>query len=232
MTVSAGEPVIVKQLKVQIIGEAEQHPALTKILANLSLKQGDVLNHALYENIKTSLYSWALEQGYLQAKWITKSLQVYADKNQAEISLVMDSGPRHRFGEVTITQEILDPHFVQRYQLINEGEYYSSKKLAKTYNSLANSVYFSQAGIKPAMDDIENNIVPIDIVLTPAKTHDFSVGLGYGTDIGPLGNFGYQNRRLNKQGHHFSFGAEASKVLSSVESAYIIPLAHSRHDHI
>ena len=231
-TVSAGEPVIVKQLKLQIIGEAEQHPVLKKILANLPLKQGDVLNHAAYEKIKQSLHSWMLEKGYLQAKWITKSLQVYVEKNQAEISLVMDSGPRHRFGEVTITQGVLDPHFVQRYQLIKEGDYYSSKRLAKTYNALANSIYYSHAEIKLAMDHIENTIVPIDIVLTPAKIHDFSIGLGYGTDIGPLGNFGYLNRRLNKQGHHFSFGAEASEVLSSVESAYIIPFAHSRHDHI
>ncbi len=231
-TVSAGEPVIVKQLKLQIIGEAEQHPVLKKILANLPLKQGDVLNHAAYEKIKQSLHSWMLEKGYLQAKWVTKSLQVYVEKNQAEISLVMDSGPRHRFGKVTITQAILDPHFVQRYQLIKEGDYYSSKRLAKTYNALANSIYYSHAEIKPAMDHIENTIVPIDIVLTPAKIHDFSIGLGYGTDIGPLGNFGYLNRRLNKQGHHFSFGAEASEVLSSVESAYIIPFAHSRHDHI
>ncbi|WP_349431620.1 autotransporter assembly complex family protein [Methylomarinum sp. Ch1-1] len=230
--ITAGEPVRVSRLNIQVEGEAQQEPVFEKLLASLPIQQGDILNHALYEKIKQDLRSLALEYGYLNHRFSKKSLRVYPDKNQAEIELTLDSGPRHRFGEIRIDQDILTPDFMRRYVRLSSDDYYSSKKLAQTYNALAASVYFSDVEIKPRMDEIEDNKVPIDIKLTPEKTHTYSVGVGYDTDIGPLGSFGYQNRRLNRAGHHLNLDLSVSPVLSSAEGLYMIPFSEPRSDHV
>ncbi|NOR71553.1 MAG: BamA/TamA family outer membrane protein [Methylomarinum sp.] len=230
--ITTGVAVRVSSLRVQVQGEAEQEPVFQKLLSSLPIKQGDILNHALYERIKQDLRSLALEYGYLNNQLIKKSLRVNPEKKQAEIELILDSGPRHRFGKVTIDQNILNSDFVRRYVAINKDDYYSSKKLAKTYNALAGSIYFSSVEIRPQMDRIENNNVPLHISLSPKKKHDFSFGLGFDTDIGPLGSFGYQNRRLNQKGHHLSLDLDVSPVLSSVETRYMIPFTQPRTDHV
>ncbi|MCH9699072.1 MAG: autotransporter assembly complex protein TamA [Gammaproteobacteria bacterium] len=230
--IKRGKPVRVGRFNVQVQGEAQQQPIFQKLLSRLPIKQGDVLKHALYEKIKQDLRSVSLEYGYLDHQLVKKSIIVKPEQYQAEIELILDSGPRHRFGKINIDQDILNPTFVQRYVSIDDNEYYSNKQLVKTYNALADSQYFSAVELKPQMDAIENNTVPIDIILTPQKTHDFSVGAGYDTDIGPLGSFSYQNRRLNRNGHHLALNLQISPVLSSAEGHYIIPFTEPRTDHV
>lgn len=230
--INSGKPVIINSLRIQIEGEAEQEPVFQKLLASLPLREGDILNHASYEKIKQDLQSLALEQGYLKNRFSKKSLRVNPDSGKADIEIIFDSGPRHRFGSIDINQDILDPVFVQRYLSITENDYYSTKKLAKTYNELSGSQYFSNIEIEPHMDDAEDNRVPIDINLTPEKTHHYSVGVGFATDIGPLGSLGYQNRRLNRKGHHLSLDLSASPVLSQIEGQYMIPYRQQRNDYV
>ncbi|MEE9411728.1 MAG: autotransporter assembly complex family protein, partial [Methylococcales bacterium] len=230
--IKTGKPVRVSNLIVQVQGEAQQEPVFQKLLSNLPIKPGDILKHARYEKIKQDLRSIALEYGYLDHQLIKKSLVVKPELLQAEIELIVDSGPRHRFGKISIDQDILNPDFVQRFVFIDEDDDYSSKQLVKTYNALADSLYFSNVELKPQMDAIENDSVPIDIILTPQKTHDFSVGAGYDTDIGPLGSFSYLNRRLNRKGHHLSLALQISPVLSSAEGNYVIPFTEPRTDHV
>ena len=230
--INPGEPVRVSNLIVKIKGEAEQELVFQKLLANLPIKQGDILNHAYYEKIKQDLRSLSLEYGFLDQQFIKKSFVVKPELNQADIELILDSGPRYRFGTVKINQDILNPDFIQRYIYIEGNEDYSSKLLAKTYNALSDSLYFSNVELKPQMDKVENYTVPILINLTPQKVHDFSVGAGFDTDIGPLGSFSYHNHRLNRHGHHLSLNAQLSPVLSSVEGQYIIPFTEPRTNHV
>ena len=228
----SGLPVLVSHLLVQVNGGDDTASTFQKLLGSLPIKQGDILNHALYEKIKQDLHSLALEKGFLNHHFIKKSLRVFPDKHQANIDIIMDAGPRHHFGDITINQDILDPNFIQRYVFINKNDPYSSKQLAKTYNSLSSSIYFKNVEVTPQLDNIENNEVPVQIKLLPKKAHDISFGLGFDTDIGPLGSVGYQNHRLNHRGHHFSLDLDASPVLSSIETQYMIPFADPRDDFI
>lgn len=230
--ISAGNPVRIHTLTVKIQGEAKQEPAFLKLLSNLPFKQHDILNHGLYEKIKQDLQSLALEYGYLKHQLIKKSLRVTPKKNRAEIELIMDSGPQHYFGKIYLDQDILNPDFVQRFITIKLGDAYSSKKMAKTYNALADSIYFKNVVVNPQMDNIENNEVPLHISLTPAKRHDYNIGVGYDTDIGPLVSIGYQNHRLNREGHYLSLNADFSPLLSSTEASYRIPFSYPRRDFI
>ncbi len=230
--ISAGQPVTVAKLSVRVTGEAEREAAFEKLLQSLPLQTGEILNHASYEKIKQDLQSLALEYGYLHHKFNKKSLRVDTESGRADIELIFDSGPRFQFGTLTIDQDILEPDFVRRYLYIESGQPYSTKMLAKTYNALADSQYFRNVEISPQMELAEDNRVPVQIELTPAKRHDYSVGIGFATDIGPLGSLGYRNRRINRRGHHVSFDLSASPVLSSAEGQYVVPYRRYRNDYV
>lgn len=231
-TIAAGEPVRVNQLLVKVQGEAEDDPAFQHLIATLAIKQGDILNHSHYEQIKQKLHSLALERGYLDNQLVSKKLQVYPEKNQANIEIVMDSGVRHLFGEVQMEQDILNPEIVKKYIQFQKGDYYSSKELAKTYNALSSSPYFSHVELMPQVSMGEDNRVPIQIKASASKQHNFSVGVGYDTDIGPLGSLGYENRRLNREGHFLSLQTEFSPILSTAEALYTIPFTQPMTDHV
>ncbi len=230
--ISAGDPVRITHLSVQIQGEAQYDSVFKKRLAHLPLKPGDILNHGLYEKIKKDLRSLSQEYGYLDSQFITKSLRVNPQKRQAEIDLLMDSGSRYRFGKIIINQDVLTPEFIHRYLDIKTGDYYSSRKLADTYNELSKTVYFNNVAISPQLNNIENRYIPVLIDLTPKKKHAYSFGLGYDTDIGPLVSAGYKNRRLNREGHNFSINLDISPILSSVQTLYLIPFTSQRQDYV
>ncbi len=230
--ITTGEPVRVTTLSVHIEGEAKEERVFQKLLANLPIKTGDILNHAQYEKIKKDLNSLALEHGFLKHKLTKKSLRVNPSSHSASIELFMDSGPRHYFGDIIIEQDILDPDFVKRFIQAKTNAPYSSKKLAKTYNSLAESIYFRSVEVRPEIDETESLHVPVNIILLPENRHDYSLGIGYDTDIGPLASAGYRNRRINREGHHFSFDLNVSPLLSSAEASYTIPFTEPRTDNI
>ncbi len=222
-TIDAGLPVHINRIDVQVQGEAEQEPLFKKWLQRLPVQKGDILNHAHYEKIKSEFNALALEQGYLKYRTLEKTLRVNPETRQAEIKLVFDSGPRHYFGDVHIDQDVLEPIFVERYLLFEPGQPYTNKALAATYNALADSVYFSRVELQQDMEAIVNHQVPLTIKLTPQKKHDYRIGVGFDTDLGPLATAGYKNRRINRYGHQVSADLDLSPVLSTFEARYLLP---------
>ena len=227
--IKPGLPVIVHTLNVSITGEAQQEPVFQRWLNNLPIREGDILNHGHYEKIKQDLHSLALDYGFLDYVLVTKQLIVDQTGHSAEINIVMDSGVRHRFGAITIEQSILDPEFVKRYITLKQGNEYSSRQLAKTYNQLAASPYFGKVSVQP-QTNVEGVQVPVNIALQGKDSHDLSVGVGYDTNIGPLGSLNYQNFRINRHGHHFALDLQLSPVLSNAEARYSVPLTDTLED--
>lgn len=222
--IDAGPPVIISQLNIEVTGAAEQDAVFAKLLADSPLKQGDILNHGIYETVKQNLQSLALERGYLKGEFSKKTLRVNPKTNTATIELIYASGPRFYFGDIHVQQDILNPEFVNRYITIKSDEYYSTKKLAQIYNDLSASAYFKTIELQPRLENAENQRVPVDLVLYPQKKHSYSAGIGFDTNYGPLFSAGYTNRRLNRRGHSFSFELDVSPVLSTAVGRYTIPL--------
>ena len=223
-SIEAGSPVVISRLKLQVSGEAEKDPAFIKLLAFSPIKQGDRLNHGIYESLKRNLQSLGMERGYLNGDFSRKILRVDPSTNSAEIELIYTSGPRFYFGEIHIKQDILNPEFVNRFITIKSDEHYSSKKLAQIYNNLAATPYFKTIELLPRLGHTENERVPIDITLYPQKKHSYTVGGGYDTNYGPLFNAGYTNRYINRRGHSVSAELYVSPVLSTAVSRYVVPL--------
>jgi translocation and assembly module TamA len=229
-TISPGPRTIVNDIRITLHGDAQDDPAFRELRNKLIAQKNQPLRHDQYEKMKNQIKSLAMATGYLKGSFSENKLIVDKATNTAKIRLAFDSRKRLRFGDVKVNQEILKPEFVEKFITVKPGEFYSSDELGKTYDALSKSGYFERIDIRPATDIETQQSVPVTVSLTPRKIHHYSFGLGFATDVGPLANATYQNRRLNRRGHFLNANLDISQVLSIADIEYNIPLANPSTD--
>ena len=221
--ISPGPRVHVKDISITIDGAAHNDPEFQKLQVKLLKTTGSPLDHAQYEKMKRRILSLALERGYLKGAFTENKLLVDKELNQAYFKLVFASGKRMVFGQVVVNQDILNPDFVDRFIAIKTGEFYTIEQLVKTHNDLSKSGYFELIDVRPGTEN-NGGEVPVTISLQPKKRHHYSFGVGFDTDIGPLVDAAYTNRRLNRRGHFLTSELNLSPVLSTASVEYNVPL--------
>jgi translocation and assembly module TamA len=222
--ITPGQRVEVSDVAIVINGDANKDPEFLNLLKNMPLKQGSPLHHGKYESMKDKIESLALESGYLQGSFTEKKLLIDKQNNTAQIKLKFDSGKRMVFGDVTVQQDILDDGFLKKYLSIKSGDDYTSEQLAKTHSALSQSGYFDTVDIRSDLEHAKDQRIPVTIKLSAKKKAHYLFGVGFDTDIGPLLNASYINRRINHYGHFFTANIDLSPVLSTAEVEYSIPL--------
>jgi translocation and assembly module TamA len=231
--VDPGPPAEIRQLKVQVIGEAEKARTVRQVLRQLKLAEGQQLDHQRYEEAKTQLFDAVFDRGFLDAAWRTSEILVQEDRLNADINLVLDSGPQYRFGDVSFEHEILDPRFLARFVDIRPGERYDVQRLLALQRVLRESDYFARVEIQadPQRAD-EDQRVPITVVTDPAPSQRYSVGVGYGSDTGPRITLGALLRRLNDRGHRLAGDLRLSEIENSVGLRYDVPIRNVATDRL
>ncbi|TNF36958.1 MAG: outer membrane protein assembly factor, partial [Gammaproteobacteria bacterium] len=230
--IEPGPPIPISEFKLVISEPLQQDPALTKLLEDLPLKIGKPFNHLDYESIKNSLAKTAAERGYFRAQFVEHRVEIDLASYQARIFLNYDGGPRYRFGEVQLEQDVLDSALLQRYIHFKRGDPYNLNDLIDLQQALNDSDYFETAEVSPGEISSDSEEVPVQVVLTPRKRHRFTVGLGYGTDTGTRAKFGWEIPRLNREGHRFNTEARVSEIGYNTSVRYRIPILNPRTDQL
>jgi translocation and assembly module TamA len=228
--IDPGPPVRVRKLDLEITGEAESDPAFSRLAVPAALQAGARLRHADYESYKQSLQFKALERGYIEGVFTESRIDVWPDQQAADIVLKFDSGPRYRVGEIRQDQDFLEPSLVTAVLALREGDPYDSRELARAYEDLSLTGYFSRIDIQPLFDAAENREIPIAVHLEPVQRIEYTVGAGYSTDTGLRLRAGFRNGRVNDAGHRLDVQLKLSPVISGLTSEYRIPLADPRSD--
>lgn len=235
--VTPGLPVRVRQLGLEISGEAALDPAFDALRKNLPLKPGDVLHHGRYEALKGAVRNLAIERGYFQGEWQRHAVSVDPDGQAADIDLAYASGPRYRFGAVSFQRTgggdagtLLRPELLQRFLTFREGDPYDAALLIKFNRSLLDSRFFSEVRVSPERERAVDNAVPVDVVLAADKPNNVDIGIGYSTDIQERLTLKWQRPLINDRGHGIEVGTELSPVRASLDARYTIPLTHPLND--
>ncbi len=222
--IQPGRRVSLRNIDVDIMGEARSDESFDKLLSKTDLKSGQPLRHDRYESLKTHITDLAAGRGYFDSHFTLHELRVDPAAGYADIDLHFDSGPRFRFGETRMQQDIIDEDLFRRYLLYHEGQPYARTALTETSRALSSSGYFAQVLVQPLIDEAKDREVPVRISVTPAKRHRYTASVGYATDTGPRMGLGYKNVRLNRRGHQFSSDLSLSQVISKLTLGYTIPL--------
>lgn len=229
--IDPGPPTVIRSLTVKVEGPGADDPRFQRAIAQGGLVRGQQLRHARYEDTKTRLQQAAYAGGYLDVEFAARELRVDPDSASAEIRLILDSGPRYRFGEIDIHQDVLRNELMQRYVGIRPGEPFDPQRLLDAQYALNDSGYFERVEIdvdKEAADAA--HYVPITIRAQPRRKRRYTIGAGYGTDTGPRGRAGVEWRRLNRRGHRAELDLRGSTVQSRLSGQYLIPVTNTRDD--
>ncbi|HUL82559.1 MAG TPA: autotransporter assembly complex family protein [Gammaproteobacteria bacterium] len=228
--ITVGPPTLVRNLDVQLTGEASGDATFVIARDQSSLKTGAVLHHGDYETLKRRWLDLAAERGYADAKFTANRIDVYPSERVADIVLHFDSGKRYRFGDISFDQDVLSDELIHSYVKIKKGDPYDGQQLNALYTSLANAGYFRNIEVRPRPADRETGEISVDIALAGAKRRFISYGVGYSTDTGPRFRFSRTNRRVNDEGHQFGITAQVSPLVSEVTANYRMPINDPRTD--
>ncbi|WP_191237001.1 autotransporter assembly complex protein TamA [Cobetia marina] len=152
VTVDAGEPVTIETLELRLEGDAARDKVMKKALADANLEEGDVLRHSRYDSLKSTLASLSLERGYFDTSFSQQRIEVRPWLHSARIYLVMQSGQRYRFGDITYLNSQIELDRVKAMQPFQTGDYYEAGKLTQFNQRLSEAGWFRSAAIKPQLN--------------------------------------------------------------------------------
>ena len=224
LNITAGKPVRIRSVSIQLLGEARHSPIFKKALKQHSLKQGDILNQGKYEDLKSRLNALTLSQGFLDAQLLRHSIKVYPEQQAADIELIMDSGERYRIGEIRFTNLPEETRTLMN-QLIRfkPGSRYTLIKLNNLNRDLAATGYFKTISIEPLRDQASNHRIPIEINVTLNTDHELETGIGFSTDEGVRLSLSWDRPLINSSGHSMSSELFASQKRLQLTGNYKIP---------
>ncbi len=224
-----GKTVLVKKVHVAIEGPGQaEFVALGK---GFPLAVGAVLDQGLYEKGKKQLLRSVLKNGFLEAHFSRHELRVDRSRNEAEIVLILNTGPQFLFGRTTSEQEIVTPELLARYLPYKAGDPWSPAKVQELQKVLYRTDFFSRVSVRGDVDHAEDLQIPVSVDLeSPEHLNRYGFGLGYATDTGARGQLEWRNRLLNTLGHKARGTLQVGERENAFTFLYDIPRANPQFD--
>ena len=231
VNVSLNAPLTINKVTREIIGAGREDKAFRERFNALKLKEGDVLNQTIYESFKSSMFNYALSNGYFDFYWQATRLDLVRGAKQANVLLIARSGPQYQFGELKIVGEDKAKAIISRLKPFETGDAYSSAVLSDFNRRLNQSGYFNRVIARPVVSDAEGLRVPVEVSLQHRPTDAFNVSLGAATDTGPRVRLGWERPWVNDKGHSGSSDILLSEPEQSVTADYRIPMKNITRDY-
>ena len=203
--VDPGTPVRIRGFSLGLTGEAERDASVQSALSAFVPRQGDVLDHTLYDASKGKVNRALATHGYFDANLPAHRIEVTRADQAADLDLRWTSGKRFALGEVTFTQapnRIIRDTLLRKLVDWDQGDAYDEAELEKLRRSLVKLDYFGLVEVLPQPEQAgDDKIVPVQVNLTPASRSIYTTGLSYGTLSGAGVRMGVERRYLNTRGH-------------------------------
>ncbi|WP_165794886.1 autotransporter assembly complex protein TamA [Solimicrobium silvestre] len=191
--VELGPVTKVTTAQVNFVGDAVPPELQQSIQSNWGLQKGATFRDDDWSHAKTKALESLTEHSYAAAK-ITDSQATIQDQ-QADLSVLLDSGPVFRIGELRIQGlNLYKPWLLDRYHPPVTGDVYSRESLLKFQRTLQNSPYFSSVSVSVDPDPEVAAAVPVEVLVKERQEHDVGLGAGYSTNTGARGEVSYRDR--------------------------------------
>ena len=125
------------------------------------------------------------ERRYAAAAIASSNAAVYADRNEAELSIDYQSGPPFTLGELRISGTSRYPErIIRNVNPLQPGEDYDAARLLALQRAVQRTPYFSNIVVDIDKDPDHAALAPVDIKVTEYPTQRIRSGVGYATDTG------------------------------------------------
>ncbi|MBN3493480.1 autotransporter assembly complex protein TamA [Vibrio neptunius] len=232
VTVTPGPPVLIKEVDIQLTGEASDDRSFKVLLRKSGIKEGQILNHSQYDALKSGIRNLALQKGYFEGDYSMSRLEVSPDLNQAFIRLHFDSGIRYAFGENIISGSQIEEDRVGSLSPYKKGEPYQVSQVGEYNQNLSNTDWFSSVFVEPDLSMLsKSRELPMKVSLAPQAKNKLETGLGYSTDVGVRGSLKWKKPWVNARGHSFDSSFSLSGPEQTITAGYRIPLEDALNEY-
>ena len=228
--IDPGSPTLWRNVDFRLNGEAESDPSVDDLKDSVASLPGKPLDHEAYETYKRNLQIIAADRGYVDMTFTEAKIDVWPDDLAADLTLHVDSGMRYAFGDIDVTQSVLDPELVSGYIAIDAGTPFDRRTLQRAQRDLSDSGYFGRVQLTANYEVAENGRIPVSAVLEPGTRIEYTVGAGASTDTGPRFRAGFRNNRINSRGHRLRTDLNVSTLLQGLSAEYRMPLGDPRSE--
>ncbi|MFU2082344.1 autotransporter assembly complex protein TamA [Gallibacterium anatis] len=220
--VALDEPVKIAEIQVQLLGDAEKDENFLALQKQVP-KLGTVLNQGVYDDYKAELEKVALAKGFFDYQFLTHRLAILPSAHEAYWQLAFDSGKRYRYGNIRFQGSQIREDYLRNILAIQSGDPYLINDLSELSTDLSASNWFKSVLVQPNIDK-QSKKVDLDVLVQPRLKNSYEIGIGYGTDVGPRLQFGWNRPWINSRGQSFSSNFYISDPKKTIEATYKIPL--------
>lgn len=219
--IDPGEPVLVGDVRVEVLGDGRDLEVFRSIVADAGLTAGKPLRHADYEAIRNRLLIAVREYGFFDAELEASVLEVDVDAGRADMTLIMNTYDRYRFGELSIVGAVLDERLIRRYVEFAPDAPFEQRRIRSLHDDLIRGDFFSAVDVR--VEQQEDRTADVILTLEEGRRIRYGVGVGFGTDTGLLVRGDLVNRRMNRRGHRLELDTELSRARQNVTLDYRMP---------
>lgn len=172
----------------------EHHQRVEQLRRHWQLGAGEPFRTAVWEEAKAALLASVAEREYAAAQITSSQAEVDPATASAKLHIVIDSGPVFYFGDLQISGLTrYDQSIISNYAPFQKGDPYRRDKLLAFQTTLQNIPHLSSVSISIHPDIASHQAIPVEVILTEARSQQIAVGVGYSTNTGARGEINYRN---------------------------------------
>lgn len=206
----------VGSISLELTGDQTASPMTDSLLSGLPLKQNERFTDKDVFNSETIIKKRFSDRGYPLVK-ISHEIRLSADTLFCDVIFNINSGEKSYFGNVFITGDTLIPEkFIRKYLLFSEGDLFSQKKIDKTQQDIFGTDLFRYVVMTPVKDSIQDQKIPVGILVKELPRWQLETGIGYGTE---------DRLRLAAQVTKLNFLGGARRLIVNAKTSYFLPFS-------
>ena len=221
--INLGKPMYVREVDVAVLGEAVTDPWFMMLFREYTFETYSLFSHEKYTSLKENMITRAINNGYLDAHFVSSVVFTNTTDNFADIHLVLNSGKRYLFGDINYKGDVQYKELVDDIIAVRANEVFSSRRIYESSSNLYNTGFFDIAEIKVKHDEIQNYKVPVDVTLQRKKDNIVEFSIGYSTDEKVRGRISWEKPLLNTSGHSLLLQGSVSLDELEALARYKIP---------
>jgi translocation and assembly module TamA len=165
-----------------------------------ALPVGQALIQTDWNDAKARSIALARAEGYASATWSRTEARLDGDRQQAQLHLVLDSGPLYRIGSVTINGlEHVDADSVQALLTFGVGDPLRERSQLDFQDRLVRTSLFETIGVSAPPAAAQPQSTQVRINLRERSLHQITLGLGVSDTAGPRVTLEHLHQRFAGQ---------------------------------
>jgi len=206
--ITPGPPLVIRELNLELRGDGSKLEELQEWQAAWPLAVGERLIQPQWEQQKQKSLDIANDYGYLLAEFTQHELAVDLERNEAALTLILETGEQAVTGDVSFLQNTVKPRVLENLPRFKTGDPYNAWLLERFRIDIWRTGYFSSIDI---VEDRQLEESPprvnLAVRMEPRKLNTYQGAIGVGSDTGPRVQFSWNRHLISGNGDNFSFAS-------------------------